>query len=47
MITIELNEHSAEDYKMIEELRQHGLPEELIQKAYDETMRRRREKKDE
>lgn len=43
MITIELNEFSAEDAKMIEQLKKLGFSEETIQNAYYETMRRRRE----
>lgn len=35
MITIELDEHSAEDYKAIEDLRSMGVPDEYIQRWYD------------
>lgn len=40
-IKIELNQYSAEDIKLINELREFGLPDEFIQKAYDETQKRR------
>ena len=43
MVTIKLNEHSAEDVKLIEELKAMGLSEETIQRAYNETQRRRQE----
>ena len=43
MVTIELNEYSAEDVKMIETLKAMGLDEKVIQMAYNETQRRRRE----
>lgn len=41
MISIELNEYSAEDIKLIEELKAMGLDEEVIQMAYNETQKRR------
>ena len=40
-IKIELNQYSAEDVKLINELKEFGLPDEFIQKAYDETQKRR------
>lgn len=43
MITIELNEHTAEDWKLIQELIKDGVPEELIQQAYRITLERREE----
>ena len=43
MISIELNKYSAEDVKLIEELKAMGLDEETIQTAYNETQRRRQE----
>lgn len=42
MISIELNEYSAEDVKLINELKAMGLSEETIQMAYNETQRRRK-----
>lgn len=42
-IKIELNQYSAEDVKLINELKEFGLPDEFIQKAYDETQKRREE----
>ena len=45
-IKIELNQYSAEDMKLINELKEFGLPEEFIQKAYDETQKRRVEQGD-
>lgn len=41
MITIQLNEHSAEDSKYIQELRELGVPDDVIQKAYDNTQKKR------
>lgn len=35
MITVELNKHTAEDVKIIQELQALGLSDEQIQKAYD------------
>lgn len=46
MISIELNEYSAEDIKMIETLKAMGLDEEIIQMAYNETQRRRQEEEE-
>lgn len=43
MITIELNEHSAEDVKYIQELQAMGVPDCVIQTAYDNTNRRRKD----
>ena len=43
MITIELNEHSAEDVKLIQELQKAGVPDDLIQKAYDAGLRNQAE----
>lgn len=36
MITMQLNEHSAEDYRAIQQLRKLGYDEEEIQRLYDE-----------
>lgn len=47
MISIELNKYSAEDVKLINELKAMGLDEETIQMAYNETQRRRQGGKDE
>ena len=35
MITIQLNEYSAEDVKRIQELQAIGVPDDVIQRAYD------------
>lgn len=43
MIDVELNEYTAEDIRLIQELKKMGLDDEAIQKAYNETLRRRRE----
>ena len=45
-INIELNEYSAEDVKLINELKKFGLSEDVIQAAYNETQRRRVEQDD-
>ena len=39
MITIKLDEISVEDFKAIQELRQMGIPDEQIQKWYDNSYR--------
>lgn len=41
MITIELNEFCAEDARLIGELKQMGIDEEVIQMAYNNTQKRR------
>lgn len=41
MINMELNEHTAEDVKEVQELRRLGVPEEVIQTAYDNTQAKR------
>ena len=43
MISIELNNYSEEDVKLINELKAMGVDEETIQKAYNETQKRRQE----
>ena len=35
MITIQLNDHTADDVKCIQELQAMGIPDEVIQKYYD------------
>lgn len=35
MITLELNAHTADDMKCVEELRSMGFSDEYIQKIYD------------
>ena len=47
MISIELNNYSEEDVKLINELKAMGVDEETIQKVYNETQKRRQEDKDE
>jgi hypothetical protein len=42
MIKIELNEFTAEDVKLINELKDLGLPEEQIQALYDREQKRRK-----
>lgn len=44
MVTIELNEHSAEDVKVIMELRKLGFSDEEIQKIYDRSKGRKEKK---
>lgn len=46
MITIQLNEHSAEDSKYIQELRELGMSDDVIQKAYDNTQNKRTDVED-
>ena len=41
MISVKLNEHSAEDVREIENLRAMGVPEDVIQMGYDNTQRAR------
>jgi Holliday junction resolvasome RuvABC DNA-binding subunit len=45
MITIQLNEHSAEDYQAIQQLRKLGYDEEEIQRLYDEQQEKDRQSK--
>ena len=47
MITIELNEHSAEDVKAIMELRKLGFSDEEIQDIYDRSYGNEKERKGE
>ena len=42
MIDINLNKHSVEDVKAIRELKEMGVPDDVIQKAYDNTQERRK-----
>lgn len=35
MVTIQLNEQAAEDFKYIRELQKMGVPDEVIQQYYD------------
>ena len=42
-IKIELNEMVAEDVKLIQEMRALGVSEDVIQRAYEETQKRRNE----
>lgn len=42
MVTIQLNEHSVEDLKSINELRELGLKDEEIQVLYDREQERRK-----
>lgn len=41
MITIKLDDFSAEDFKIIQELKKEGLPDELIQMSYNNTVAKR------
>lgn len=43
MITIKLDDFSAEDFKIIQELKKEGLPDEIIQMAYNQTIERRKD----
>lgn len=47
MITMNLDEFATEDFKRIQNLRKMGVPEELIQFAYNNTKEKReKESKD-
>lgn len=41
MITLELNSHTAEDAKLVQDLRRQGVPEDVIQAAYNNTQAKR------
>lgn len=41
MVTMTLNEHTADDYKSIQELKSMGVPDETIQTAYNNTQAKR------
>ena len=43
MVKIDLRKTEPEDVHLIRELQSYGLPDSLIQLAYDETIRRREE----
>lgn len=43
MVRIELNEHSAEDVKCIQELQAMGVPDGIIQRLYDSANQRRKD----
>ena len=43
MVTIDLRKTEPEDVRLIRELQSAGLPDNLIQSAYEETVRRREE----
>lgn len=43
MITIELNKYSVEDVKYIQKLQAMGVPDYVIQMAYDSTNQRRKD----
>ena len=45
MITIQLNEHSAEDYRAIQQLRKLDYDEEEIQRLYNEQQEKDRQVK--
>lgn len=42
MISIELNKHSSEDFLEIEKLRNEGIPDDIIQLAYNNTVNARK-----
>ena len=42
MITIQLNEHTAEDVKCIQELQAMGIPDDMIQRLYDSSLKKER-----
>ena len=41
MIDLKLNEHSSEDFLVIQELQKMGVPDEIIQQAYENTLKAR------
>lgn len=41
MITLTLNRHTAEDAKLVQDLRRQGVPEDVIQAAYNNTQTKR------
>lgn len=45
MIELHLNEYTVEDLKIMSELKKAGLPDEVIQAAYDRTVQIREEAK--
>ena len=45
MIELRLNEYTVEDLKIMAELKKAGIPDEIIQTAYDITVKRREESK--
>lgn len=46
MITMNLDEFASEDFKHIQNLRKMGVPEELIQVAYNNTKEKREKEKE-
>lgn len=46
MIDIQLNEHTVEDLAFMRELKKMGVPDNIIQAAYDRTMKMREGAKD-
>ena len=44
MITIQLNDHTAEDVKCIQELQAMGIPDEEIQRLYDISLQREKKR---
>ena len=45
MIELHLNEYTVEDLKIMAELKKAGLPDEVIQSAYEKTIKMREESK--
>ena len=45
MIYLYLNEHTVEDFRYIQELKKMGVPDNIIQAAYDRTMKMREDAK--
>ena len=43
MVTIDLSKTTPEDFRLIRELQKAGVPDSVIQAAYEETVRRREE----
>ena len=39
MIDLYLNEHTVEDFRYIQELKKMGVPDEIIQAAYNELLK--------
>ena len=42
MISVELNEHTVEDWKLAQDLKKLGFSDTMIQKVYDKTQESRK-----
>lgn len=47
MITVELNAQTSDDVKCIEKLRSMGVPDDIIQRLYDSSLKAREQKEGE